>query len=240
MKRIVIIAMMVMAALSAQAQNRVTSENNLQSYKESRLKKIPTVQAYQATDGTILKGADAFGWGIEPFVGASAFEDGRYITPEAGVNFRFDQKRWSARVGASALYRQYNAEAIDAGQDYLSYCADAALHVNLVSGGYYRNILNVFVTGGYMFGKHNYKVGEAEVEEGTILTSVRHNGSGLTWGGGLEYRAQFFATGNALTIRVGYKNVPNTYVNNTKHNGMLYAQVGFNIGVARCRVKNGK
>ena len=88
-----------------------------------------------------------------------------------------------------------------------------------------------------MFGKHNYKVGEAEVEEGTILTSVRHNGSGITFGGGLEYRAQFFATGNAMTIRVGYKNVPNTYVNNTKHNGMVYAQVGFNLGIKRSRVR---
>ena len=88
-----------------------------------------------------------------------------------------------------------------------------------------------------MFGKHNYKVGEAEVEEGTVLTSVRHNGSGLTWGGGLEYRAQFFATGSAMTVRLGYKNVPNTYVNNTEHNSVLYAQVGFNIGCGRCRIK---
>lgn len=236
-KMIIAIVMMASCVSFASAQeNKVTSDNNLQSYKEERLKNIPTVQAYQASDGTILKGADAFGWGIEPFAGAAFVQEGEHFTPEAGLNVRYDAKRFGIRVGGSWLQRQFNAEAMNAGQTYNSYAADAAISLNLLSRGYYTNILNVYVQGGYLFGKHNYKVGEAQVEEGTIVSKVKHNGSGITYGGGIEYRHQFFATGNSLNIRVGYKNVPNTFVNNTTHKGMFYAQIGFTFGVKRCKI----
>lgn len=258
MKRIVIVAMMVMATLStAFAQKPVKAEfdgnwkvsgtilsdeeeevsKNLLPFSRKLAKNLPFPQAYQSEDLTVLKSANAWGSGLEVFAGGNWFMDGEYLTPEIGLGFRFDEELGSLRVATSLLSRQYNAEAISAGKRYLSYSADVAGHVNVFKSGYRTNVLNVFVSAGYLFGKHNYQVGEAEVEEGTILTSVRHNGSGITFGGGLEYRAQFFATGNALTIRVGYKNVPNTYVNNTKHNGMVYAQVGFNLGIKRSRVR---
>lgn len=259
MKRMIVIAISIMAALgTAFAQNQpVKAEfdgnwkvsgtilsdeeeevsKNLLPFSRKLAKNLPFPQAYQAEDLTVLKSANAWGSGLEAFVGGSWFMDGEYFTPEIGLGFRLDEELGSLRVTTSVLSRQYNAEAISAGKKYLSYTADVAGHINLLKSGYRTHILNVFVSAGYMFGKHNYKVGEAEVEEGTILTSVRHNGSGITFGGGLEYRAQFFATGNAMTIRVGYKNVPNTYVNNTKHNGMVYAQVGFNLGIKRSRVR---
>ena len=214
-----------------------TGMESLSAYKEQRLEDLPYIQAYQAEDGTILKAADCTGWGIEVFAGAGYMHAApRFITPEAGVSFRYDAKKVSYRVSASALWREYNAESIEPGKKYVSYSADAAFHVNLINKGWHVNVLSLYANIGYMYGQHRYAV-NAETEEGVWSTVVKHNGSGITYGGGLEYRAQFFATGNSLTIRAGYKTLPNTYVNNTHIEGMVYMSIGFNFGIGRNRIK---
>ena len=160
----------------------------------------------------------------------NAVSDGVFVTPELGLRYRHDWQRVSLTVGTSVLLRQYNAEAIDAGKIYFSYGTDATFHVNLLRLGQYEHILNVFAQGGYIFGKHRKAVEELNG------SPLYHNGSGLTWGGGIEYRWQIHATGNALTVRAGYKDIPNTFVNDTKHPGMIYVELGFNIGVKRMRI----
>lgn len=245
-KNIAVIATVVVAnVFVAQAQDTkpqfsTVGDSVLNSYKEQRLEDSPWVQAYQVIDGPragqILKAADATGWGIEAFAGASMTTSG-FITPQGGLSIRYDAKKVTYRLSASVLQREYNEEAINSGKRYMSYAADAAFHFNLCKWGYYENFLSLYANVGYIFGKHSYKVGEAEVEEGTIVSSVRHNGSGLTFGGGIEYRRQMFATGNAWTVRVGYDAIPNTFVNNTKRNGMLEGSVGFVFGANRKRVK---
>ena len=211
-------------------------EESLAAYEQQRLEDLPYIQAYQAEDGTVLKAADCVGWGVEIFAGAGYLHADPSFTPEAGLSFRYDAKKVSYRVSASALMRQYNAESVEPGKKYISYAADAAFHVNLLNKGWHVNVLSMYADIGYMYGRHRYAV-EAETEEGTWSTVVKHNGSGLTYGGGLEYRAQFFATGNALVVRAGYKTLPNTYVNNTHVEGMAYISLGFNFGCGRNRVR---
>lgn len=235
------IAMLVGSA-SVSAQDFVMNESeaglgSLAAYEQQRLEELPYIQAYQAEDGSILKAADAVGWGIEIFGGASYMHVDNYFTPEAGLSVRYDAKKVSYRVSASALWREYNAESIEPGKKYMSYSADAAFHVNLINRGWHVNVLSLYANIGYMYGQHRYAV-KAETEEGTWSTVVKHNGSGITFGGGLEYRAQFFATGNALVLRAGYKTLPNTYVNNTHIEGMVYVSLGFNFGINRSRVRN--
>ena len=132
------------------------------------------------------------------------------------------------------MSRQYNAEAIDAGKRYFSYGTDATFHVNLMRLGQSEHVLNIFAQGGYLFGMHRKAVEELNG------APLYHNGSGLTYGGGLEYRWQIHATGNALTLRAGYKDTPNTFVNDTKHPGMIYMHLGFNIGIKRNRINTFK
>lgn len=209
---------------------------SLAAYEQKRLEDLPYIQAYQADDGTILKSADSEGFGVEIFAGAVYVLDEHYFTPEAGLSFRYDAKKVSYRVSVSALTREYNSESIEPGKKYWSYAADAAFHVNLLNKGWHVNVLSLYGNIGYLYGKHRYAV-ETETAEGFYTTTVKHNGSGITFGGGIEYRYQIFATGNALTVRAGYKSLPNTYVNDTRIQSSVYIQVGFNFGCARNRVR---
>jgi hypothetical protein len=213
-------------------------------------KKLNNLPAYQSVDverrvtkgdTTIVtklggKGAEAFGHGLELYAGAgfmdNAVNSGLFITPEVGLRYRYDWRYVSFGVGASALYRQYNSEAIDAGKKYVSYAADATFHVNLLNLGQSEHIINVFGQGGYLFGKHRKAIAQMN------NTPLVHNGSGLTYGGGIEYRWQIHRTGNALIIRGGYKHQPTTFVNDTHRHGLVYIHAGFNFGIKRYRVNN--
>lgn len=243
MKKFLLAFMAMTISMIANAQTfpmkrTAEGDKSLSSYKEERLKSLPYIQAFQASDGTILKAADSEGFGIEIFAGYHYAEE-QYHAPSFGLSGRYDAKKVSYRLSASATTREYNDEAVKAGNRYWSYAADGAFHVNLFNRGYHVNVLSVYGTIGYLYGQHRYAVGEEiDVNGDTIQKTVKHNGSGVTYGGGLEYRRQFFATGNALSIRCGYRTLPNTFVNNTKVFGTLYAEIGFNFGCKRSRVRN--
>ena len=127
-------------------------QESLAAYEQQRLEDLPYIQAYQAEDGTVLKAADTEGFGIEVFVGAGYLHADPYFTPEAGLSFRYDAKKVSYRVSASALWREYNAESIEPGKKYVSYAADAAFHVNLLNKGWHVNVLSMYADIGYMYG----------------------------------------------------------------------------------------
>lgn len=145
-------------------------------------------------------------------------------------------KKVSYRLSMSALTREYNAESIAPGRRYLSYGADAAIHLNLLRDRFCVNVLSTYLSGGYVYGRHRYSM-EIETDAGVYSTVIRHNGSGVTVGGGVEYNHRFFATGNSLIIRAGYKTLPNTYVNETRIEGLVYVSLGFNFGCSRSRVR---
>ena len=233
--------MMMAATASAQSNFEMKRTGNgdasLKNYERQRLEALPYIQAFQASDGTILKSADATGWGVELFGGGDYSLRAEYYTPRAGLNVRYDGKKTSYRLGASVINREYNEEAETAEQRYLAYSALAGVNVNLFTSRNRVHVLALYAEGGYLFGKHSYKVGEEENDSQVIIKRVRHNGSGITYGGGIEYRAQLFATGNALTVRAGYQNVLSTFVNNTKQGGLVGIQLGWNFGIARSRTR---
>ena len=236
-----VVAMMV--AMSASAQNfemkrTGNGDASLRKYEKQRLEALPYIQAYQASDGVVLKAADATGWGIEVFGGADYSVRADYFTPRGGVNVRYDAKKFSYRLGASLINREYNKEAETAEQRYLAYSALAGVNVNLFTSKNRVHVLSLYAEGGYLFGKHSYKVGEEENGDAIIVKRVRHNGSGITNGGGIEYRAQFFATGNSLVFRAGYQNALSTFVNDTKQGGLVGIQLGWNFGIARNRTRS--
>ena len=242
-KFFILAAAMMMAATVASAQSfemkrTGNGDASLQKYERQRLEALPYIQAFQASDGTILRSADATGWGVELFGGGDYSLRADYFTPRGGLNLRYDGKKTSYRLGASVINREYNEEAETAEQRYLAYSALAAVNVNLFTSRNRVHVLALYVEGGYLFGKHSYKVGEEETASQVIVKRVRHNGSGITYGGGIEYRAQFFATGNSLTVRAGYQNALSTFVNNTKQGGLVGIQLGWNFGIARNRTRS--
>lgn len=241
-KSILVIAAMIMMAATTSAQSfdmkrTGNGDASLAKYERQRLESLPYIQAFQASDGTILKSADATGWGVELFGGGDYSLRADYFTPRAGLNLRYDGKKTSYRLGASLINREYNDEAETAEQRYLAYSALAGVNVNIFTSKNRVHVLALYAEGGYLFGKHSYKVGEEDSGDAVIIKRVRHNGSGITYGGGIEYRAQFFATGNALTFRAGYQNTLSTFVNNTKQGGLVGVQIGWNFGIARNRTR---
>lgn len=233
--------MMMAATASAQSNFEMKRTGNgdvsLKNYERQRLEALPYIQAFQASDGTILKSADATGWGLEIFGGGDYSLRADYFTPRGGLNLRYDGKKTSYRLGASVINREYNEEAETAKQRYLAYSALAGINVNLFTSRDRVHVFALYAEGGYLFGKHTYRVGEQETDDAVVIKRVRHNGSGITYGGGIEYRVQFFASGNALTFRAGYQNILDTFVNNTKQGGMVGVQLGFNFGIARNRTR---
>lgn len=232
----------MMMTISASAQNfnmkrTGNGDASLRNYEKQRLEALPYIQAFQASDGTILRSADATGWGVEIFGGGDYSLRADYFTPRAGLNLRYDGKKTSYRLGASVINREYNEEAENAEQRYLAYSALAGVNLNLFTSRNRVHVFALYAEGGYLFGKHSYKVGEEDSGDAVIIKRVRHNGSGITYGGGIEYRAQFFASGNALTFRAGYQNTLDTFVNNTKQGGLVGVQIGFNFGIARNKTR---
>jgi hypothetical protein len=245
-KNILVIGIcMVMNLFSfvAEAQSFQRSEKTdslLQSYKEQRLKSIPWVQAYQVLDGPyagkLLKAADATGWGVEVFAGGG-FADG-YATPEVGMAGRYDGKRWSYRLAVSAITREYNSEAMRAGDRYVAYSSTASLAFRLYTGRYHVNNLSFFTEAGYLYDRHDLDLSEdIAVADGEVAPYVRQYGSGVTYGAGFEYKLNPFASGNSIVVRSAYKTITNTFVNNTKVRGLFYLTVGYEFGVKRHRVR---
>ena len=242
MKKFFIFAAAMMMAATASAQNfnmkrTGNGDASLKNYERQRLEALPYIQAFQASDGTILRSADATGWGVEVFGGGDYSLRADYYTPRGGLNLRYDGKKTSYRLGASVINREYNEEAETAKQRYLAYSALAAVNINLFTSRDRVHVFALYAEGGYLFGKHTYKVGEEESGDAVIIKRVKHNGSGITYGGGIEYRAQFFATGNSLVFRAGYQNTLSTFVNDTKQGGMVGVQLGWNFGIARNRTR---
>ena len=242
MKKFFIFAAAMMMAATASAQNfnmkrTGNGDASLKNYERQRLEALPYIQAFQASDGTILRSADATGWGVEIFGGGDYSLRADYYTPRGGLNLRYDGKKTSYRLGASVINREYNEEAETAKQRYLAYSALAAVNINLFTSRDRVHVFALYAEGGYLFGKHTYKVGEEESGDAVIIKRVKHNGSGITYGGGIEYRAQFFATGNSLVFRAGYQNTLSTFVNDTKQGGMVGVQLGWNFGIARNRTR---
>jgi opacity protein-like surface antigen len=253
MKKILLalVAIMALVANSANAQpaNAETAnadtanapkvgEESLMAFKESHLEKLPYwVQGYVADDGTVLKAANATGWGVEIFAG---YDFGKtYNTPEGGLSVRYDAKKVSYRLSGTVLSRQHNDEAVNPGKRYYAYAADAALHYNIFTDprGFRQNFVSMYASIGYMYDRHKIQVAEDEISENeTLIKYVSHRGSGLKFGGGLEYTHKFFATGNSAFVRIEIEYTQDAWVNNTKGALSFGIKCGANLGFNRRKV----
>ena len=247
MKKMIFAAFAAMFAISAQ-EARV---NNLPAGVDSAalatfnyvgtklVNSLPNTHVIRYEDSKeILKSAEADGFGVEPYVGVTVAE--KIVSPMGGVNFRYDGKYLDYRLGGYIIDRKQNKESLNAGNHYLSYGATAAMNVHLLYRGAHTDAISLFGEVGYLYGKHKKLVDEepAEDREGTYLKTVKHTGSGVTYGGGLEWRHNFFTAGNSLNIRLGFRALPNTFWNNTNLDGEAFLQIGFTFGIARHRFVN--
>ena len=106
MKKIFFAIMFVLVATSLDA-----SQDSL--FVDRYLNNLPQFQTITVFEGDSLvsaKGAEAFGSGIELYIGSGfmrdAVVDGVFITPEVGLRYRHDWRRLSLAIGVAALTRQ--------------------------------------------------------------------------------------------------------------------------------------
>lgn len=223
----------------AATDSAASASDSIVGYTEARMAidnlRRDVIQGYRYEGSEVyLQSANMTGLGLA-FYGGPSMIDGD-LTFNAGADLRYDLQKVSWRVGAYLTQREYNNEAETAGKQYMSYGATLGFHWNMWAARDHAYVLSLYAEGGYLFGKHNYRVKDAEVEEGTLVKRVRHNGSGLMYGGGLELRHHLkFATGNSWFVRAGVSVVPNTFVNETKTPLQIQLSAGLLIGVCRNR-----
>ena len=187
-----------------------------------------------ADDGEILEISKVTGIGIEIFAGANYISREEHFSPEGGVGLRYDGKHLSYRANVALSYRQQNDESLDAGDHYFTYMASAALHVNLIYPRPWKNCLSLYGEAGYIFDQHKQLVDEVTDEDGqAYVRYVSHKGSGLLFGGGFEYRHNFFAKSHSLVVRAGAKVIPDAFWNVTKSNCFVEMSIGWVFGLKR-------
>jgi hypothetical protein len=238
-----IFAAFALVANTANAQTAANApkvgEESLMAFKESHLEKLPYwVQGYMASDGTVLKAANATGWGVEVFAG---YDFGKsYNTPEGGASVRYTGKKVAYRLSGTVLSRKHNDEAVNPEKRYYAYAADAALHYNLFTDprGFRQRFISIYGSIGYMYDSHKIQVAEDAISANeTVIKYVSHTGSGLTFGVGLEGMYNIFATGQSLFARLELKHTQNAWVGDTKSNWLLGVKVGWTFGLCRNKTK---
>ena len=187
-----------------------------------------------ADNGEILEISKVTGIGLEIDLGGNYITRENHFSPEAFIGFRYDGKHLSYRVSTGISYRLLNKESIDAGDKFFTYMANAALHVNVIYPKPWRNCLSLFGEVGYIFDQHKQLVDNVTDGDGQqYVRYVDHKGSGLAFGGGLEYRHNNFAKPHAFVVRAGVKVIPDAFWNVTKSNVFADVTIGWIFGLKR-------
>lgn len=226
----------------------VTDEGqaSLDEFRERSLEDMRFTQYYQDEDGTVVKSAQSEGWGVECGLGYSymwgnAWSNGAH-SPMFEIAPRYDGRWISFRTEIGLLMRKRHNEDLKPEDPYLSFYTDLAFHVNLwndqepFNAGFNNHVISLYGSVGYMYDQHRSEVGVLVDEEKNLYEAIEeHRASGVTYGFGLEYQWRIHAMGNALILRVGAKNVPQSFVGHTESQWQLEAKLAVNIGIKRNR-----
>lgn len=146
---------------------------------------------------------------------------------------------FAAELAVSGSFRRYEPGAESAAKNYISYSTTLYLKYRLFEDKWLRHRLNLVGSAGYLFGKDDTNV--ALDKEYPMY----YMGSGITFGGGLEYRFQFPATinkagkinkfmaGSALNLYVGAQSVPIVTPGYTRREVMVMTTLSWSFGMFR-------
>jgi len=179
------------------------------------------------------------------------FEKGEVLMEEVDKTKRVAP--FGAELNVSALLRQYEdyKYAVQPNKLYPSYKTTLYLKWRLVEDKWQKHRLCIVGTAGYLFARDKAKVTAQEVKEEYTFSSsftALYTGSGLTYGGGLEYRYQFplrikedgKANGTAddgLIVRLTCEALPFVQVNHNYHLPSVNLTVAYTFGINRWIVR---
>jgi hypothetical protein len=226
------------------ANTKSTGLSGADSVKLSNMPRHREIQQYiVVNEDTIwtdnMKSVSIDGSSISFIAGAGWFlEKGdpnwyKTLQPMAGISWRKDGIGKKHRMGTELEFllmpRRYEKESVKADKNYLSFKTDVQLKYALLENTAVTNRLNIVGTVGYIHSK------DAD------QTGYRYTGSGVTVGGGLEYRHLFGLreknNGNANPtaddswgISLMYEILPIVRPNDTTRTGLLSVTLSYSIG----------
>ncbi len=246
-KNIIIVTIAIIAAMfnaNAQTFDMVLTEAGLQDLSEAtkqKLNKAPRHEEWQLSTGELRSvKIDGFYAGIN---GGAAFF-GKQLSPTAGVTFGYEGgalwssnghavRIFSAELNLGALMREYDKESNNPDQKYLSYYTTFNGKVMIWENRWVNSRINVVGSAGYLFGKDNRKIVEVETESQVEIYNAYYTGSGLTFGGGLEYSFRPSMKSMRLVLRATAENIPTVHLNHTEREWQIKATLGIQFGIAR-------
>ncbi|MBR1915138.1 MAG: hypothetical protein IJ830_01680 [Alphaproteobacteria bacterium] len=194
----------------------------------------PTIIYYQMIEGKYVI------WFDKPEDPSYEPKTGRLMTRgvEKEVSEVKQHRPFGAELNVSATIRPYELDSAKPNTAYFSFKTTLYLKYRLFEDKWQRNRLNLYGSVGYIHGKDSEQY---EGEDGPRP----YTGSGITYGGGLEYRFQFpmgikkngkanyFWAGNALNLKVGMERNPIVRPGNTFDRWMVVSTISLSFGTSR-------
>ena len=185
------------------------------------------------------------------------------VQPELGVSFCHDGIfGWHKKDGTpvhpfayelniSALTRHYELSSTKSDKIYVSYKTTGYFKYRIFEDKWQRSRLNLVGSVGYMFSRDEALITRQEEADGYKFTATfnpYYTGSGLTYGGGLEYRYQFplrikkdgktnAAAGDGLTAKLIVEGAPIVEYNLHYHVPTIRLTLSYTFGINRWIVR---
>lgn len=142
---------------------------------------------------------------------------------------------WSIEGQLSASIRQYDERAVTAGKKYWSYSAMVYPKIAIAESRWVSHRLNLVGAVGYMYSRDNAQIVEVETPTTIDTYYAYYTGSGVVWGGGLEYSYRFPMATSRIGLKVTAENIPVVHLNETERVWTLKASIFWTFGIARLR-----
>lgn len=142
---------------------------------------------------------------------------------------------WSIEGQLTASIRRYTPDAATPESRYWSYSFMAYPKLRLAESRWVTHRLDLVGAAGYMYSRDNSKVVEVETPTTIDTYYAFYTGSGVVYGGGLEYSFRPSMTATRFALKVTAENIPVVHLNYTERVWTLKATLAVNFGIARLR-----
>lgn len=142
---------------------------------------------------------------------------------------------WSIEGQLTASIRRYTPDAATPESRYWSYSFMAYPKLRLAESRWVTHRLDLVGAVGYMYSRDNSEVVEVETPTTIDTYYAFYTGSGVVYGGGLEYSFRPSMTTTRFALKVTAENIPVVHLNYTERVWTLKATLAVNFGIARLR-----
>ncbi|MBQ7660232.1 MAG: hypothetical protein IJS26_05830 [Alphaproteobacteria bacterium] len=142
---------------------------------------------------------------------------------------------WSIEGQITASIRQYEPQSATPEGKYWSYSAMVYPKIAVAESRWVSHRLNIVGAVGYLYARDNSEIVEVETPTTIDTYYAYYTGSGVVWGGGLEYSYRFPMATSRIGLKVTAENIPVVHLNETERVWTLKASVFWTFGIARLR-----